>query len=286
MVLEGPSWTAIACSRSRALHMRLDRPPWIYEDKIAADLVDLDQQIADGYDLEVPMQPLIRASRGVFLVRERFCEDALADGVRNGATQYVVLGAGLNGFAFNGSKLADQVRIFEIDHPSTQEWKKTRLREIGIDIPENLTFVPIDFEHDTLSERLLENGIDRQSPIVFAWTGVTQYLPDEAINETLDEILRVSCSGSVLSVQITLPKHLVDDENKKALDYFMSISAERGETWVNAHDPAEFSTRLERMGFVAVEVFGPTDAADRYLRDREDGLTVSDHFSMLKANVG
>lgn len=285
MELEGASWTAIACSRARACHMVIDTRPWIYEDRIAAKFVDLDRQIAEGYDLDEIKQPVFSRTRAVFLVRERYCEDALADAVEIGASQYVVLGAGLNGFAYNGSRLASRVRVFEVDHPATQTWKRRRLGEIGVPEPENAVYIPIDFAADRLSERLLERGFDPNSSAVFAWTGISQYLDDNAINSTVREIRTIACSGSALAMQIILPKHLVSDAEQRALDVFMKRAAERGEPWINSQDPAEFVDRLNRLGFAEVDVFTPRDAMKRYLGDREDGLAVNEHFSMITARI-
>ncbi|MEM9140522.1 MAG: class I SAM-dependent methyltransferase [Pseudomonadota bacterium] len=287
MALNGPGGTAASCARARACHMVVDAEPWIYEDRIAGPLVDLDRQIAEGYDLDEIKQPILRETRTVFLVRERFCEHALDDvSAEHGEAQYVVLGAGMNGFAHNGSPLASKSRIFEVDHPNTQTWKRTRLAELGVQTPANLTYVPVDFTAQSLSERLLAEGFDRTCPAVFSWTGVTQYLTDEAINATLREVLALSCPGSILAVQITQPPDLLDAHNKAVLAFFMERAGSVGEPWINHHDPAEFAERLGSIGFSRVEVCTPEDAQNRYVGDRPDGLRVGGYFAMLRAHVG
>lgn len=286
MVLQGPSETALSCARSRALHMRLDKPPWIYRDEIAADLIELDQQIANGYDLIAAMGTYSRAARTMFVLRERFCEDTLAEAVGNGATQYVVLGAGLNAFAYNGSDLSHRVQVFEVDHPATQIWKRDKLRQTGTRPTGKVSYVEFDFEKDAIGEKLLQSGFDPGAPAVFAWTGVTQYLSDDAIEQTLQQIVQTSFPGSVLTVQVTLKRELVDEENQNALDYFAGFAAKRGETWVNAHDPIEFSAHLERRGFKDVHVLTQAEATNRYFKDRADGLVAPGYSVMMKATVG
>lgn len=160
------------------------------------------------------------------------------------------------------------------------------MAEIGVAEPDNVVYVPIDFESSLLSERLLAKGYDTNAPAVFAWTGVTQYIPEEAINKTLNQVLSIACSGSALAVQITLPKHLVDDHNKAAIDFFMKVSAERGEPWVNAHDPSEVAERLRHFGFARVEICLPDEAQERFVGTRADGLHVGGYFAMLTGHVG
>lgn len=285
MALQGPSATALSCARSRALHLRLDNPPWIYQDEVAADLVQLDRQIADGYDLEAAQGIFSKAARIMFALRERFCEDTLADAVEQGATQYVVLGAGLNSFAYSGSNLSRRVHVFEVDHPATQTWKRERLHELGIYPDGHVSYIAIDFETETIGEKLLQHGFDPRVPAVFAWTGVTQYLSDETIDQTLKQIVSTSSSGSVLSVQITLKRDLLDQENKKALDYFAGFAAERGETWMNAHDPVDFSAHLARSGFKDVGILSQREATSRYFANRDDGLVAPGYSVMIKAIV-
>lgn len=286
MALSGAGGTAASCARARACHMIVDQAPWIYEDWIAGRLVDLDRQIAEGFDLEDIKRPILRETRTNFLVRERYCEEALASVIADhGEAQYVVLGAGMNGFSHNGDPLAEKARVFEVDHPDTQNWKRARLSELGEETPVNLTYVPIDFTTEALSERLLAEGFNSAGPTAFAWTGVTQYLTDEATEATLNEVLKVACSGSILAVQITQPPHLLDEHNKAALEFFMERAGKVGEPWINNHDPVEFAERMRRIGFAKVEICMPEEAQHRYVGERADGLRVGAYFAMLRGHV-
>ncbi|MEL7445465.1 MAG: SAM-dependent methyltransferase [Pseudomonadota bacterium] len=285
MTLQGPSKTAIACARARACHMLVDDKPWIYEDRTAAALVDLEQQIVDGYDLEEPKKRIFSETRSIFLIRERYGEDMLADAVKDGATQYVVLGAGLNTFAYNGSDTSRIVTTFEVDHPATQTWKKSRLDELGLLDQAKVVYVPVDFASQSVGDQLLAHGFDSKSPAVFTCTGVCQYIDDSAINATLVEILRVACTGSRLSMEIIFPLHLLSAKDQNDLEFFKQRSAELGEPWINAQDPDEFTERLRRLGFDEVELLLHDDAHERYIGDRSDGLKVNNYAAMIKARV-
>lgn len=164
MPLHEPSWTSMACARARALHTRLDGKPWIYEDKLAPLLVDLEGQIADGLSLDQFRTPISSPTRATFVVRERYVEDELAAAVLAGTSQFVILGAGLNTLAYTGSNLSQSVNIFEVDHPATQAWKRNRLQELGIPEPSNLTFVSVDFESESLASKLCALGFDMTAP--------------------------------------------------------------------------------------------------------------------------
>jgi methyltransferase (TIGR00027 family) len=131
---------------------------------------------------------LFRSIRAIMIGRSRYTEEAFARSMARGVTRYVILGAGLDSFAWRHPDLAEGVEVYEIDHPASQEWKRRRLRELRIKRPPNLTFNPIDFEKQTLTDGLRETGFPLEKPAFFSWLGVTQYLKRSTALSTLKQV--------------------------------------------------------------------------------------------------
>jgi methyltransferase (TIGR00027 family) len=166
----------------RVLHQMFDDEPKILEHPIAVRLVDkqstffkLNQELLE----HLPVATRLRF-KSAFVIRSRYAEDCLAESLSNGVRQYVVLGAGLDTFAYRQPSWADSLRIFEVDHPATQRWKRRRLAEAGISVPRNVTLVPVDFEKISLAAGLTQAGLDFATPTFFSLLGVSQYLGEEA----------------------------------------------------------------------------------------------------------
>jgi methyltransferase (TIGR00027 family) len=205
---QGPSRTALATAYARAYHHLADRPR-ILADPLAArllgvtvdELTELGRPAQDrpGSDVGSGILRLgvsDRPRRLFFAARARFAEDRVAVAAAAGVRQVVILGAGLDTFAYRNPH--PDLRVFEVDHPNTQAWKHQRLAASGIDQPERLTFVPVDFETDTLATRLEAGGFSRTDPAVFVWLGVVFYLTQDAARTTLDYIARQSGQVEVI----------------------------------------------------------------------------------------
>src|SRR5580700_5663028 len=175
-----PSRTARAAAFHRAAHQVLEQGR-IFADPLALRILNKD---ADTIALEAEQRSSGRRMRIFIAARTRFAEDALAAACERGVRQLVVLGAGLDTYAYRGA-LRDRLRIFEVDHPATQEWKRRRLEEAGIALPDCLTFAPIDFERETLAGGLAGAGFDAAQQTFFTWLGVVPYLTEEAVWSTL-----------------------------------------------------------------------------------------------------
>lgn len=178
-----PDHTAVRVALWRALHVQVDSPPHVLEDEIGLRLADPE----DGWRQRPDMDPESTSGfRASIVARARFIEDLVTEQLGQGVTQYVILGAGLDTFAQRRPEIASRMRVFEVDQPGTQGWKKQRLSELGFDIPEWLRFVPVDFEAGgSWWEQLKTAGFDARRPAVVASTGVTQYLTKDAIVATL-----------------------------------------------------------------------------------------------------
>jgi methyltransferase (TIGR00027 family) len=195
-------------------------------------------------------------------VRTRFAEDALAAAVEHGVSQLVVLGAGLDTYAYR-TALRDQLRIFEVDHPATQAWKRERLEQAAIPVPDSLTFAPIDFEHETLEGGLATAGFDRTKQTFFTWLGVIPYLREEAIWSTLGFIANLA-NGAHVVFDYGDPPSSLPPELKSFHDERAARVSELGEAWVSYFDAETMRAKLTVLGFSKIEDLGPSGIADRY----------------------
>src|SRR5450755_3917709 len=144
---ERPSLTAEGAAVMRALHQAPSHDPKILSDPISVRLVD---PLSDFYKSRVDLLerlPVLTRLRleATFVMRSRYAEDCLAEAFDNGVRQYVLLGAGLDTFAYRQPSWAKSLRIFEVDHPTTQRWKRRRLAEARASVPLNVSFIPGDF---------------------------------------------------------------------------------------------------------------------------------------------
>jgi methyltransferase (TIGR00027 family) len=242
--------------------------PRILDDPIAVRLV------GSGFprQMERAMHPVGRDFRAFMAVRSRYVEDQLALAVSRGVTQYVVLGAGLDTFAWRNP--FDGLRVFEVDFPATQEWKRTMLAAAGLGIPDNLTFVPLDFEHHTLAEALAEAGLNRALPAFFGWLGVIPYLTHKAFRTTLDTIAQLP-SGSGVGFDYALPQETLGPEGRIAFDRLADRVAAAGEPFQLFFTPDELETELREAGFNRVEQLDYGQINELYFKDRADGLKLS-----------
>lgn len=261
------SRTALRVAIRRAAHQLVERPR-ILDDPIAVRL------IGSGFarDMERAMEPVARDFRAFMAVRSRYAEDKLIAVVAEGLTQYVVLGAGLDTFAYRNP--FSSLRVFEVDFPATQQWKQTMLAEAAIDIPSSLTFVPLDFEHQTLHAGLAEGGFNAGSPAFFGWLGVVPYLTLEAFRATLRAIAKLP-SGTGVSFDYALAPETLGPVGRKAFDALAVRVAAAGEPFRLFFTPETLELELRNAGFHRFEQLNSDQINDLYFKDREDGLKLS-----------
>ena len=191
-----PSRTALRVAIRRAAHQLMEHPR-VLDDPIAVPLV---AGLHPRSRTRLP--PVARDFRCFMAARSRYAEDQLAQAVAAASRSMLILGAGLDTFAYRNP--FPSLRVFEVDFPATQEWKRCMLAEAAIPMPANLTFVPLDFEHKTLAEGLAEAGFDATQPAFFGWLGVVPYLTLEAFRATLDAIAELP-AGSGRQLRLRLP---------------------------------------------------------------------------------
>jgi methyltransferase (TIGR00027 family) len=261
------SKTALRVAIRRAAHQLTDQPP-VLEDPIAVRLV------GSGYRgmMGRASHKVGRDFRAFMAARSRYAEDRLAEAVSKGVTQYVVLGAGLDTFAYRNP--FPSLRVFEVDFPATQEWKRALLAEAGIALPDSLVFVPLDFEHRTLAEGLAEAGFDGAKKAFFGWLGVAPYLTREAFRSTLDAIAQLP-SGSGVSFDYAFPPETLSPRRRRVFEGLAGRVAAAGEPFRLFFTPEEMETEVRRAGFQLREQVDSDGLNELYFQNRADGLRLS-----------
>ena len=269
------SITALMSAFGRAFHAENETRP-VFRDDLAKELMTAEEYAAvQGYMLggarffEADADPekqepkeLLRRLVNVHiapspLCRAAYTERALKTAVRTGTTQYVILGAGLDTFAFRETEFLERYRVFEVDHPLTQADKRERIARAGWTVPENLTFVPVDFTKDDLTERLPAHGFDRGAKTFVSWLGVAYYLTAEAIGKTLDGLSRLCAEGSTLVFDYPDENFFAAAERRVQNTVMMARAG--GEPMKSAFSYGELERLLEAHGFLIYELLTPEE---------------------------
>jgi methyltransferase (TIGR00027 family) len=272
-----PSDTARGAAAYRAIHQTLEGGA-IFDDPFAAKM--LDDAARARFD-EIAADASSRPMRLFIAARSRFSEDMLSACVERGVRQVVVLGAGLDTFCLRNPYDAVGVRVFEVDNQSTQTWKRERLKQAGLAEPTSLTFVPIDFERQSLIDGLSAAGFDLDRPAFFQWLGVVPYLTREAISLTLDFIARVP--GSEVVFDYGEPFESYADDRRADVIAIAARTASRGEPWLSMFDPAELSEMLRRKGFQAIEDLGMAEITERFYGALKKDIRTGPGAHLLRA---
>lgn len=265
-----PSRTALRVATLRAAHQLLDEPV-VLEDPVALPILGAELAAAVREDPYQYNEPMARGLRAVLVVRSRVAEDELARAVAAGVRQYIVLGAGLDTFAYRNPHHAAGLRVFEVDHPSTQQWKRHCLSEAGIAPPDNLTFAPVDFEHGTLAQGLAEAGFRGDLPACVSWLGVTMYLTEAAIMDTLGYIANLP-KGSSICFDYRVSASLLNPIERMIGEMMEQRVAAIGEPWLSAFEPEVLQKQMLALGFCEAETYDADVLNQRYLYRRKDGL--------------
>lgn len=274
-----PSRTAIFAAMARADHLITDDEPKILRDDLALGFSGMQNEA----ELRAAVETLLtkvgqlltpeyakafwQSYRGNVVVRQRYTEDELDKAVKRGVSQYVILGAGLDSSAYRRRNLENKLKIFEIDLPAMQQWKKARLEELNISLPRNLTYIPMDFDKQNLTDELCANGYQKDIPAFFSWLAVTQYLIESAVFQTLREVASMA-SGSEIVFDYVLPESMLSNGDRK-----MAAIIKTGESWASTFDPVKLAERVRETGYAEVQDFGPEEAYAVYLNERTDQLS-------------
>jgi methyltransferase (TIGR00027 family) len=247
----------------RAAHQILDSKPLLLEDPFAVQLLGKEAAQGIGEEAEFYQTPLERALRSHVVLRSRYAEDQLATAVQRGVSQYVIVGAGFDTFSLRQPQWANDLVIVEVDHQGTQALKRMRIADAGLNIPQNVEFAAIDFESETLDEGLRRNGVSTAQQTFFSWLGVTMYLTEEAIDETLRSMANFP-AGSQTVLTFSQPP-IPGSESSKAVAARLAKNVESvGEPFISWFEPEAFQSKLLAAGFTQVELLSPYEAHTRY----------------------
>ena len=291
----------------RAAHQFLDNPK-IFEDPLALRIIGAEAESKLRSGLAQFQKPTERDLRALMVVRNRYAEDELARSIQRGVRQYVILGAGMDTFAYRNS--FPLLRVFEVDHPATQEGKRSYLKKAAIPIPASVTFVSVDFERQMMIDVLRQSGFKSDELTFISWLGVVRYLTREAFISVLTSIISSMRVGSEVVFDFSSPPSLLQlfrgqalpGRTEVVLDFSSSPSLlewlrepvyrmivkrmfKNNEIRPTYYDPASLKCNLKRIGFADVQLFGPKEMNVRYCNDRTDGLRVPTNFYLVKARV-
>jgi methyltransferase (TIGR00027 family) len=270
--------TAVRVALWRAMHAQVDPPPQVLSDEIGLRLAAPD----DGWRRRPDMdEHATSRARATIVARARFIEDLVVERAGHGVGQFVILGAGLDTFAQRRPEIAAGLRVFEVDQPGPQAWKRQRLIELGFGIPPWLRLVPVDFEAGwSWWERLATAGFDASRPAVVASTGVSMYLTRDAIAATLAQAATLA-EGSTLAMTFMLPLELVEPAERPMRQTSERMAKASGTSFLSFFTPQEMLTMSREAGFRKAEHVSAADLTQRYFAGRPDGLRPSSIEELL-----
>lgn len=278
----GPKPSALMVAHLRAAHQLLDTPP-VFADPLALTILGAEREAALRRDPSSYANPLSKALRCALAVRSRLAED---EWQASGAAQYVILGAGLDTYAYRAGAAEHNAatKLFEVDLPATQAWKRGLLRAAGIAEPANLRYVGVDFTASTLADALIDAGFDASRPAFFAWLGVTIYLTEDEVLQTLRFI--AGCApGSAVVFDYGVAPGLLEPAEAAARDFIAARTFDLGEPWNSSFEPDRLVALLHDIGFATVDNYSAAQLQQRYLAGRLDGLRLGGVTRLMRAVV-
>ncbi len=276
-----PSRTAWRVALRRALHQLVDRPV-VFDDPVAAAIIGAEGRAEVDAQRRAPESVTARYLRAFLVARSRFAEDCLAAAIARGARRYIVLGAGLDTFAYRNP--FPGLHVVEVDYPATQQWKRRLLREASIAVPDTVSYLPIDFDHEDLGARL-EEVADPAAVTVFAWLGVSMYLARETVVDVLRTIGTRYPSGSAVVFDYAVAPETLGWMARAVRRRMADRVAAAGEPWRSHFTPEALAAELARAGFGTVTDLDGDAVNARYFADRDDGLRGGSLARLVEARI-
>lgn len=266
--------TALTMAIARGVHQLLDEPI-VLPDPLALPILGpaLEQAVRD--DPFRYNDPMARTLRAAVVARSMVARAELSLAASAGVRQCVVLGAGLDTLALEAPHREQGMRYIEVDRPVTQEWKRTLMRQAGIEAGPRTSFVPADLQTEPLGDALARAAWDPGQPCCFVWLGVTPYLAQDAVEEVLALAGRSPAGSSVIFDFRVSPEALPEWERMMAGQFARQVAL-MGEPWRSAYAPAQLRERLHASGFSSVRIEGAADVNARFFARRKDGLQTVD----------
>jgi methyltransferase (TIGR00027 family) len=298
------SRTAMGTAFMRAYHAAHDHPK-IFNDFLAQHMITAEElresearhlrafekfdpdRAASYADLRLALATWMQYSGApaIVLSRARYNEDNLEQAVRAGVKQYVILGAGMDTFAFRRPDLMEQLSVFEVDQPATQAQKRQRLLRLGRKHPEQLHFIPVDFSREDLAAALQRSSYEPQAPSFFSWLGVTYYLTREALMDTFGAIAEVAPPGSSIIFDYLDTEAFVPERAARRVSIMVEIVRKVGEPMITGLEPSGLAEDLAGVGLRLIEDLGPDEIQARFFAERTDGYQACEHAHFAWAVV-
>ena len=269
-------------ANDRATHQMLDSPK-IFEDPLALRIIGPEAESRLRSSLAQFQKPAERAFRAAVMVRNRYAEDELARSIQRGVRQYVILGAGLDTFAYRNP--FPLLRVFEVDHPATQAWKRSCLEKATIPIPASVTYVSVDFERQMIIDALRQSGFKSDELTFVSFIGVVRYLSRETVMSVLTSIVSSMRAGSEVVFDFAPPPSQLERLREFTDEIIVNWRSKNNGFRPTYFDPAPLTRDLKRIGFADVQLFGPKEINARYCKDRTDGLRIQNRMHLVKARV-
>ena len=269
-------------ANERAAHQMLDSPK-IFEDPLALRIIGPEAESSLRLSLAQFQKPAERAFRAAVMVRNRYAEDELARSIQRGVRQYIILGAGLDTFAYRNP--FPLLRVFEVDHPATQASKRSCLEKAAIPIPSSVTYVSVDFERQMMADALRQSGLKSDELIFVSFIGVVRYLSRETVISVLTSIVSSMRAGSEVVFDFAPPPSQLERLREFTDEIIVNWRSKNNGFRPTYFDPAPLTRDLRRIGFADVQLFGPKEINARYCKDRTDGLRIQNRMHLVKARV-
>src|SRR5947209_1638529 len=274
--------TGLYSASQRAAHLILDNSK-IFEDPLALRIIGAETESKLRLSLAQFQQPAVRALRAAMMVRNRYAEDELVRSIQRGVRQYVSLGAGLDTFAYRNP--FPLLRVFEVDHPATQAWKRSCLEKATIPIPASVTYVSVDFERQMITDALRQSGFKSDELTFVSFIGVVRYLSRETVISALTSIVSSMRAGSEVVFDFAPPPSHLERLREFTDEIIVNWRSKNNGFRPTYFDPAPLTRDLRRIGFADVQLFGPKEMNARYCKDRTDGLRIQNRMHLVKARV-
>jgi methyltransferase (TIGR00027 family) len=292
--------TALITAYARAYHATHDTPK-IFNDFLADQMFTAEEHINFDHNLvgllqlidpdlaaanpnqETALARTMQVHNGpISLSRSRYCEDCLEQALTEGTQQYVILGAGMDTFAFRRTDLASRLQVFAVDHPVTQDLMHERIKMAGWELPPNLHFVPVDFAKESLAAALKNSAYDSRKPSFFSWLGVTYYLTREVVFETLQAVAAIAESGSQVVFDYMDSDAFVAGRAGSRIQLMQAIARQVGEPMKAGFDPLTLAADFSHLGFHLQENLAPVDIEARFFQNRRDSYHAFEHVHFAR----
>lgn len=277
------SSTAWGVAMARAAHVKYDPPPHVFDDSLALELIDPDiQKMVSMFAPSDRVPKDVYRNRPYLAFRQRYQEECLLKAYEEGARQFIILGAGVDSYAFRQQVRLADLTIFEVDFPATQKEKQQRIASLGWQSPQNLVFAPCDFECDNLANALTKVGFDSTVPSYFAWMGVTIYLEPNTVFETLKKVRSLCAAGSI-AFEYAPPYEELSGGDKACRDYSLAQENRKTEPFLSYFSLPEINSKLLELGYTRIEPLDHDQAACEIESQRSDDLSIYHGFRLIRA---